>query len=443
MWWWRGGLSSSIKHLLFGAAVGLSLDYGAGIGFVERERTPGSVQGQKRVKSSSWGSIRRFDDSPHLYCHAVARVIVVGTYDPEFGRNRRMFGLLETLGHEVARCHVDLWRGPRYQITRRSLAALLAAAVPAYARLVYRFLRTARGDVVLVLYPGWFDVIVLAPLARIRRMPILLDVYISVSDTVVSDRGLARPESLFGRLLVRIDRASMRRARRVLADTPAHAAFYADLGDIPRDRIGVVWVGADDDVFRPRPEIEPACNRVLFYGTFIHLHGIDVIVHAAKLLDDDDVEIRIVGTGQEAERVDALIRALQPRNVRRIESMPLDQLAAEIAGATVCLGIFGSSAKAGRVVANKVFECVAVGRPVITADTEGVRAFFGPDEVAMVPAGDPEALAAEIRRLLADPQGREAMAQAAHARYVDQYSGRQLARAFDAQLMATVASARR
>ncbi len=229
----------------------------------------------------------------------------------------------------------------------------------------------------------------------------------------------------------------------MLADTPAHAAFYADLSGVARDRIGVVWVGADDVVFRPRPEIEPACNRVLFYGTFINLHGLEVIVHAAKLLEDDDVEIRIVGTGQEAERVDALIDDLQPRNVRRIESMPLERLAAEIAAATVCLGIFGSSAKAGRVVANKVFECVAVGRPVITADTEGVRAFFGPDEIALVPAGDPDALAGEIRRLLADPQRRENMARAAHARYVDEYSNRRLASAFDAQLMATVASARR
>ena len=372
-----------------------------------------------------------------------ACVIVVGTYDPEFGRNRRVFGLLETLGHDVVRCHVDLWRGPRYEFTRRSMTALLVAAVPAYARLVYRFLRTPRGDVVLVLYPGWFDVIVLAPLARLRRMPILLDMYISVSDTVVSDRGLVRPESWLGRLLVRIDRASIRRARRVLADTPAHAAFYADLGGVGRDRIGLVWVGADDDVFRPRPDIEPSCNRVLFYGTFIQLHGLDVIVQAAKLLDDDDVEIRIVGTGQEAERIDALICALQPRNVRRIDSMPIERLAAEIAAATVCLGIFGASAKAGRVVANKVFECVAVGRPVITADTEGVRAFFGPDEIAMVPAGDPGALAAEIRRLLADPQRREDMARAAHARYVDEYANRRLALAFDAQLMATVASARR
>ena len=110
-------------------------------------------------------------------------------------------------------------------------------------------------------------------------------------------------------------------------------------------------------------------------------------MRAAKLLEDDDVEIRIIGTGQEEQRVAAMIRDLQPRGLHRIDFVPLEQLADEIAAATLCLGIFGASAKAARVVPNKVFECVAVGRPVVTADTEGVRAFFDDDEIAMVRGG--------------------------------------------------------
>jgi glycosyltransferase involved in cell wall biosynthesis len=372
----------------------------------------------------------------------VARVLVAGTYDPSFGRNRRLLALLDSSGHDVVRCHVDLWRGARYEIPNRRLISTLARAAVAYPRLIWRFLRSPRRDVVVVLYPGWFDVIVLAPLARLRGMPVLFDPFISVYDTVVSDRGLVGPRSLVGRIVRVVDRASLRGARRVVADTPSHAAFYADLARIPPERVGVVWVGADDDVFRPRVEVVPAARRVLFYGTFIKLHGIDVIVRAAKLLEGDDVEVRIIGTGQESERVDELLREVRPTNLLRIEHVAPEVLADEIAAATLCLGIFGTTAKARRVVPNKVFECVAVGRPVITADTEGMRSAFTDEEIAMVPPGDPEALANEIRRLLAEPASRERMAVAAHKRYLGEYATEFLMRALSAELEATMLARR-
>jgi glycosyltransferase involved in cell wall biosynthesis len=367
----------------------------------------------------------------------MSRVIVAGTYDPDFGRNRRLLTLLDGAGHDVVLCRVALWRGAGYEVLNRRLISTLARAATAYPKLVWRFLRLPRGDVVLMLYPGWFDVVVLAVVARLRHTPVLFDPFVSLSDTVVSDRGLARPRSVVGRLVRAVDRASLRGARRVIADTPSHADFYADLARISRQRIGVVWVGADDDVFRPRPHVVPAPRRILFYGTFIKLHGIDVIVRAAKLLERDDVEVRIIGTGQEEARVAELLRELRPANVRRIDDVSRELLADEIAAATVCLGIFGTTAKARRVVPTKVFECVAVGRPIITAGTEGIRSAFTADEIAMVPPGDPEALADEIRRLLANPALREQMALAAREHYLRDFATESLTRALNAELEAT------
>ena len=220
----------------------------------------------------------------------------------------------------------------------------------------------------------------------------------------------------------------------MIADTPVHADFYAQLAGISRERIGVVWVGARDDVFTPQSDAHRRDDLVLFYGTFINLHGIDVIVRAAKLLQGDGIEVRIIGTGQEEAKITALLHELEPTNVTRVPSVPLEQLAREIGEATVCLGIFGSSEKATRVVPNKVFECAAVGRPIVTADTPAMRAAFDDTELAMVPAGDPTALAAEIRRLVGDADGREKLAAAAHARYVEDYSTEPLTRGLDAEL---------
>src|SRR5581483_5008572 len=185
----------------------------------------------------------------------MARVMAAGTFDPEFGRNRRLCNLLERAGHEVVECRVDLWPREKYAIASEGKITAVRRAVLAYPRLVWRFLRAPRADAVLVMYPGWFDMLVLGVLARLRRMPVLFDIFVSFSDTIVSDRKIVGERSFAARVCRTVDRLSLHLARRVIADTPLHADFFAQLGHIDRDRIGVVPVGAEDDLFHPLPAI--------------------------------------------------------------------------------------------------------------------------------------------------------------------------------------------
>jgi glycosyltransferase involved in cell wall biosynthesis len=364
----------------------------------------------------------------------MARVLVAGTYDPDFARNKRLVALLQGAGHEVATCQVDLWGQDRYEIPEQRKLTVLRRGVGAYLQLISRFLRAPGADVLLVAYPGWFDMVVLAPLARLRRMRVLFDPFISVYDTVVADRRLATASSWLGRLCRLADAVSLKLAHRVLADTPAHADYYAHLAKIPRHRIGVVWLGAQDEVFGPRPEIAPVPGRVLFHGTFIALQGIETILRAAKLLEPDGIEVRVVGSGQEQDTVDRLMAELDPGNVTLVGRVPLAQVPEEIASAALCLGIFGTTDKASRVVPNKVFECTAVGRPVVSGDTPAMRSAFTDAEVATVPVGDPGALADEVRRLLADDEGREALGRAGHARYQAAYATEPLMKTLAAEV---------
>jgi glycosyltransferase involved in cell wall biosynthesis len=363
----------------------------------------------------------------------MARVAFAGTFDRGFNRNKRLRQFLEGAGHEVVLCQVDLWGSDRYEIPNQRKAKMLARGLLAYPRLIWRFLRLRKPDAVIVGYPGWFDMLVIGPLARMRRVPVIFDPFISLSDTVVSDRKLASRSSVIGRATVLVDKLSLRLATRVLTDTPQHAAFYAELAGIGRERIGVVWLGAQDDVFVPQ-HVDPAPRLVVFHGTFIALQGVDTILHAAKLLEADGINMRVIGAGQEQAMVDAVIAELQPTNVDLVGRLPLEQLPGEIARAAVCFGIFGTSDKAQRVIPNKVFECVAMGRPVITADTPALREAFGADELVLVPAGDPRALADAVRRLVAEPETREKMAAAAHEHYLAAYATEPLTRLLDAQL---------
>ena len=76
------------------------------------------------------------------------------------------------------------------------------------------------------------------------------------------------------------------------------------------------------------------------------------------------------------------------------------RLRARVLGSDICLGVFGTSDKAGRVVPNKVYDALAAGRPLVTADSPAARELLGDGRDALlVPAGDAGALAAALRRL--------------------------------------------
>lgn len=354
------------------------------------------------------------------------RVLLAGTFDPEFTRNRVLVSLLERAGCEVSVVRRELWGRERYTHINASKARLAARAAAAYPRLLGDLVRAPRPDVILVTYPGYFDVPFIAPLARVRRIPLIFDPFISLYDTLVDDRGLRGSQSPLGRASKFLDRIDSRLATLVLADTPAHADYFAKTTGVARDRFRTLWLGAREDVFRPIRDVVPIPNLVVFHGTFIGLQGIPTIVRAAKLLEAHGTQFRIIGDGQERTSIEELMRELDVKNIDLVGRMPIDQLPREIAAASLCLGIFGTSAKATRVVPNKLFECLAVGRPVVTGDTPAIRGGFS-GEVEVVPPGDPEALAAKISELLGNPARLTELGAAGRARYERDYSEAALA----------------
>ena len=68
-------------------------------------------------------------------------------------------------------------------------------------------------------------------------------------------------------------------------------------------------------------------------------------------------------------------------------------LITHIHGADVCLGVFGTTDKAGRVIPNKVFQILSAGKPLVTRESADLRALLSADPaVGFVPPGDPDAL---------------------------------------------------
>jgi glycosyltransferase involved in cell wall biosynthesis len=282
---------------------------------------------------------------------------------------------------------VPVWDGREHKWTAGLDAALRLAA--AEARLLRR--PPDGFDAVLVGYPGHLD----RPGARRTAggRPVVFNPLVSIADTLVSDRARFAPGSVAARVLARIDRAAFRGADLVVADTEANARFFATLAGLPLSRFEVCFVGAEERVFTPG--WAPG-NEFLFVGKLIPLHGLETILEAARLAPE--IRLAIAGSGQ----LEALL-ARRPPNVRWIPWIDYERLPHALHRAAAALGIFGDSPKAARVVPNKVFQALACGTPVITADTPAARELLEHGESAvLVPPADPAALASALRELAGD-----------------------------------------
>jgi glycosyltransferase involved in cell wall biosynthesis len=98
-------------------------------------------------------------------------------------------------------------------------------------------------------------------------------------------------------------------------------------------------------------------------------------------------------------------------------------VAGYLAPADVVLGIFGRQPKAAVVVPYKVYAGLAAGRAVLTAGTPAVAELLAPgEELCTVPPGDPEALAAALRWLAAEPALRRRVAASGRLAYDHRFS---------------------
>ena len=246
----------------------------------------------------------------------------------------------------------------------------------------------------------------LVPFVRLSsRKPILFDVYASTYGTMVDDRLQAKAGSVKAKVFWLADRLAMLSANRLILESNHHIATYGETYRIDASKFTRVFLPSDDSVMRPRePRPKDGRFRLHFHGEYAPFHGVDVILRAAKLLEREDVDFQIIGTGITYARDRKLATELGLRNVQFIDRVRYDELADYMSRADACLGFFGDNKRAGRLLANKLVEAIAVGKPLITRRNPAVQELLCDGESALlVEPGSPRALADAILKLKADP----------------------------------------
>ena len=166
-------------------------------------------------------------------------------------------------------------------------------------------------------------------------------------------------------------------------------------------KLARVLVGADTRVFTP---LAKTCDtgkfEVEFHGKYIPVQGTDVIVRAAKLLEQKDVHFTMVGGGQAFNETKALVEKLRVTNVTFFPTLPREKVVEYIRNADVCVGLVGDVPRVVRAIPNKLYEAAAMARVSINVDSSSLREVFTPGvDTIGVKQGDPEDLARAIRQL--------------------------------------------
>ncbi len=260
------------------------------------------------------------------------------------------------------------------------------------------WIRKAPYDVVFVGFMPQMILPFFAPL--FRHKTIIMDFFISLYDTLVYDRCRFKPGSLVARFLRYIDRAALRRADLIIADTHAHGEYFINELDAPKDKLSVLYLQADASIYYPqivqKPENLSRKFVVLYFGSILPLQGVDIVVKAAEILKDNtDIHFRLIGPLKGTLKVEA-----EDCGIECIHWLGQRELANSIAMADLCLAghFHGRIEKAKRTIAGKTYIYRAMNKPVILGDNPANRELYleNDRDIFYIPMGSAKALADKI-----------------------------------------------
>jgi glycosyltransferase involved in cell wall biosynthesis len=291
------------------------------------------------------------------------KICFFGIFDENYSRNRVLIKGFKENNFEVYFCKID----PSVHKGIKKFYELY---------LQYKKIKENKFDHVLVAFPG-HSVVWLARILFGNN--IIFDAFVSLYNSNYQDRRKYFKYSLSAFKDKILDWYSIRLCKYVLLDTNAHIDYFVENYGLKREKAKRVFVGTDDSIMYPR-KIENKTKDLIvhFHGSFIPLQGIEYIIHAFNLIinkyEVKDIKLRLIGKGQESEKIKRLINSLNLFNhIEQIDKVNYETLPEYICNSSVVLGIFGKNIKSDIVIPNKVYEAIGCGKILITSNTKAIR----------------------------------------------------------------------
>ncbi len=322
---------------------------------------------------------------------------------------------------------IQVHRVPTFPAANRGimLRGLGYAAMPA-AQVAFASLKLPPLDLVIATSPQIFTGLAGLALARLRRLPFVLEVRDLWPESIVSV-GALPPRHLAIRALERLEHRLYRGAAGIVSVTDSFVAHFLAHGVDPA-RIAVIKNGADLDLFDPetppaplraRLGIPPDALLVLFCGTIGMAHDVGLLARAAAIAPADlQLHVVVVGDGAGRAELAAEITTLGVADrVHLLPAVPRREVPGLLAAADISAVVLRDSPTFAGVLPSKIFEAMAMRRPILLGVRGEAQALVEHAQAGLAfTPGDPAALLTSLRAL-ADlgAAGREAMGTQARA----------------------------
>jgi glycosyltransferase involved in cell wall biosynthesis len=213
---------------------------------------------------------------------------------------------------------------------------------------------------------------------------------------------------------------------------PSHVTrdYVASLG-LSRKRVTVIPNGVSPTDFSPSPlpAREGRVPVLLYIGTLADWQGLDVVIKALpSILAHGAVRLHIVGRGRSRQRklLSKQIRKLGLERFVTIQpAVPHHEVPALIADSDVCIAPLGLNDRnvTQGACPIKVLEYMASSRPLIASNMPIVRELVREDVDALLfSPNDPEDLARQVLRLLADVELSQSLSDSATERALTKFT---------------------
>jgi glycosyltransferase involved in cell wall biosynthesis len=220
-------------------------------------------------------------------------------------------------------------------------------------------------------------------------------------------------------------RVASRMPRIVVVSENSIRDIHTDMG-VSYDRMRLVPVGVDPDLFRPLPHVARRTGRLITTASAdVALKGLAYLLEAmAKLRTERDVSLTIIGKPRAGKSMDLIDRlGLRPHIdfVSGVSDERIVELYAEAELAVVPSLYEGFSLPA--------IEAMCTGTPLVATDGGALPEVTGTDgdTVLQCRAGDVESLAGALRRGLDDAALRDRVGAAGRQRVLDRWTWRRCA----------------
>lgn len=235
-------------------------------------------------------------------------------------------------------------------------------------------IRLPRPDVVVATSPqffcGWAGIFV----SRLKRAPLVLEIR-DIWPATIEAVGAIQNRWMLG-ILKRMERRMYRAARHIVAVGKGYRDRILEKDPSP-DRISVITNGVDLRFFTPGEpdaqflhawnlEDKFVCSYV---GTIGMTHGLKVVLQAAKILKQKgrrDIRFVMVGDGALRNPLETMAKEAGLDDLVVFTGrQPKNRIPAILASSDACLIHLKGCQLFGTVIPSKIFETMAMGRPII------------------------------------------------------------------------------